>query len=192
MGDAFSCTVTVSGGRAPYTWSVTGLPAGLTARPSGSALTISGVPTGGGNFVPTITVTDSSSPAITTTPEMPLYVAYQPMGVTVNAPSTAYLGEPYSGTVTVVGGESPYKWSTASGMQGLTLTAHGSTLTISGSPAGPGSLMSGTVTDSESPSQTWNWSYELTIYPPPSPTSAAARAGLAVYQSVAGKPEDGQ
>ena len=183
VGDAFSRIVTVSGGRAPYTWSVTGLPPGVSASPSGSELKISGVTTTSGDFIPTITVTDSSSPALKATPEMPFYVAVDPMTVTVNAPADAYFGEAYSGTVTAAGGAVPYKWSTASAVQGLTLTPDGSTLRISGSPEEYGSAeLKGTVSDSESVPFTLTWVLVLTVKPPPpaplpsAPSSASAAA----------------
>ena len=133
-GDTFTCTVTVSGGKAPYHWSAAGLPPGLVARPSGSALVISGVPTASGDFLVTVTVTDSSSPAITENPEIPIWVATPPMTVTVNAPSTAFYGQPYSGTVTATGGDGTYTWRTTSVETGLILTPNGATLTISGAP----------------------------------------------------------
>ncbi|WP_436494387.1 proprotein convertase P-domain-containing protein [Actinokineospora sp. HUAS TT18] len=50
-----------SGGTSPYTWSATGLPAGLSI--SASSGTISGTPTATGTSNVTVTATDSSSPA---------------------------------------------------------------------------------------------------------------------------------
>ena len=60
---AYSGTVTVSGGTSPYAWSVTGLPAGLTASGDGATLTISGDPQAAGTFTPQISVYDSSRSA---------------------------------------------------------------------------------------------------------------------------------
>lgn len=170
-GDAFTCSISVSGGKAPYRWSPTGLPPGLVASPRGNALEISGVPTASGSFVVTASVTDSSSPAISENPEIPIYVGTRPMIVTVNAPSTAVFGQPYSGTVTVTGGDdSRYTWRTASVLPGLVLTPHGATLTISGAPNlyGSGPLVRGTVTDGESPAQTLTWVVDISIEAPPS------------------------
>ena len=62
-GVDYSGTVTVSGGTSPYTWSVTGLPAGLTASGDGATLTISGDPQAAGTFTPTVSVYDSSTTA---------------------------------------------------------------------------------------------------------------------------------
>jgi len=52
-----SFTMTASGGTAPYTWSATGLPAGLVMSSGG---TISGTPTVSGTFNYTVTITDST------------------------------------------------------------------------------------------------------------------------------------
>jgi len=54
---AYSDTVAASGGVTPLSWSAGGLPAGLSIGAASG--TISGTPTAGGNFTPTITVTDS-------------------------------------------------------------------------------------------------------------------------------------
>ena len=67
-------TVTVSGGTSPYTWSVTGLPAGLTASGDGATLTISGDPQAAGTFTPQVSVYDSSTPQLTGTTSFTLTV----------------------------------------------------------------------------------------------------------------------
>jgi Zn-dependent metalloprotease len=54
-----SFTVTASGGTTPYTWSATGLPAGITIGSSSG--TVSGTPTTAGTYNVTVTATDSAS-----------------------------------------------------------------------------------------------------------------------------------
>ncbi|WP_228769644.1 proprotein convertase P-domain-containing protein [Actinokineospora alba] len=61
VGTAVNKTNSVSGGTSPYTWSATGLPAGLSI--ASSTGTITGTPTAAGTSNVTITATDSSSPA---------------------------------------------------------------------------------------------------------------------------------
>jgi subtilisin-like proprotein convertase family protein/secreted trypsin-like serine protease len=63
VGTAVNRTNSASGGTAPYTWSATGLPAGLSI--SASTGTITGTPTTAGSSNVTVTATDSSSPALT-------------------------------------------------------------------------------------------------------------------------------
>lgn len=52
-------TITASGGTAPYTWSATGLPAGVTINTTTGE--VSGTPTAAGTFSVTVTATDSAS-----------------------------------------------------------------------------------------------------------------------------------
>jgi hypothetical protein len=57
VGKSISLTYTASGGTAPYTWSATGLPPGLTMSSTG---VLSGTPTIAGNWNITFNVTDST------------------------------------------------------------------------------------------------------------------------------------
>ncbi|WP_436491846.1 S8 family serine peptidase [Actinokineospora sp. HUAS TT18] len=61
VGTALTVTNSASGGTAPYSWSATGLPAGLSINATNG--TISGTPTTAGTSNVTVTATDSSSPA---------------------------------------------------------------------------------------------------------------------------------
>jgi predicted extracellular nuclease len=58
IGDTVNFTPTAGGGQAPYTWSATGLPAGLGINPSTGAIT--GSPTTVNVYNPQVTVTDST------------------------------------------------------------------------------------------------------------------------------------
>lgn len=58
VNQPYSFQLGASGGTAPYTWSATGLPTGLTCSSSGL---ISGTPTTAGSYTATITVKDSGT-----------------------------------------------------------------------------------------------------------------------------------
>ena len=58
LNAAYTATLAAVGGLPPYTWSATGLPAGLTINVSTGVIT--GVPTAAGSFGMAITVTDSA------------------------------------------------------------------------------------------------------------------------------------
>ncbi|MEU0885314.1 S8 family serine peptidase [Lentzea sp. NPDC005914] len=64
VGTPVSLQLAATGGTPPYTWSVSGLPAGLSANASGA---ISGTPTTAGTSTVTATVTDSAGKTGTTT-----------------------------------------------------------------------------------------------------------------------------
>ena len=134
------------------------------------------MPTAAGSFIVTLTVTGSSSPAISENPEIPIYVGTPPMTVTVNAPSTAVFGQPYSGTVTVTGGDGTYTWRTTSVLPGLVLTPNGATLTIRGAPARTARGRS--CRGPSATAQTLTWVVDITIKAPPQSSSVAARPPL--------------
>ena len=56
VGSALNATLSASGGNAPYTWTVFGLPPGVES----DGAKLEGTPTAAGTFVVTVLVTDSS------------------------------------------------------------------------------------------------------------------------------------
>ncbi len=85
-------TMTGSGGTAPYVWSATGLPTGMSiAGPTGI---ISGTPTVAGNFSVAVTVTDASLSTATST--LALSVTKTPIPPGCPANPTGWRGEYYS------------------------------------------------------------------------------------------------
>jgi prepilin-type N-terminal cleavage/methylation domain-containing protein len=149
-GTAYSQTLSVSGGTAPYTWSLNAgsLPAGLTLSSGG---VISGTPSTAATSNFTIRVVDSASPTHNG--------LNQALSITINAPlaiSTTSLpggtvGSAYSQTLSASGGATPYSWSLSAGSlpPGLSLSSGGS---ITGSAVTGGtSNFTVMVTDSASP-----------------------------------------
>src|SRR6185437_13629838 len=107
--------------------------------------------------------------------------------VTSTAPATATVGAAYSGTVTVTGGKGTYTWGTVSGLPaGLTASASGATLTISGTPTKAGSFtIPLSVHDSGTPQGSGTASLALTI----SGTPAAVTEGAATATVTASDTE---
>ncbi|MDQ3262300.1 MAG: putative Ig domain-containing protein [Myxococcota bacterium] len=136
-------TLTATGGKAPYSWSVppATLPPGLALSAAGG---LTGTPTSAGSYPFTVTVTDANGQ--TGTAELVLEI-HQKLEITTAALPDGYLTLSYGFTVAAVGGPAGgYTWSASGLPASLTLDA-GSGL-ISGIPAAAGSsLVLLTVTD---------------------------------------------
>ena len=162
-------TLTGSGGAGgPYTFSATGLPAGLTMSSSG---TISGTPTVSGTFAYTVTVTDKDGNSGSFN-----------CSVVVNPPVsgncvaiTAEQGKAITPvTLTGSGGAGgPYTFSATGLPAGLTMSSSG---TISGTPTVTGTFTyTVTVTDKDGNSGTINCS--VTVSPPPAQLCSYTQGG---------------
>jgi len=132
---AFSAAVGASGGTMPYTFSVASgtLPAGLTLNPSTG--TITGTPTAAGTF--TIQVTDVKG--VVSTGSCPFTII---SGPTISCPSVSSgeVSVPFSATVGVSGGTSPYTFSVATGTLPAGLALSPSSGAITGTPTAVGSF----------------------------------------------------
>lgn len=165
-GQAYSQTLTVTGGTAPYTFSVTtgSLPTWLTL--DGSTGALSGTPTSTGTFGFTVTVKDGQQ-----------FTASQAYSVTVTASTVVVdpvapnaggtVGSAYSQTFTFAGGTAPYTGYSATGLpSGLSITATtADSMTVSGTPSTAGSFsIAVSATDSTAGSPTTAIkTYSLTV-----------------------------
>jgi hypothetical protein len=170
--------VGTGGAGGPYTFSATGLPAGLTMSASG---TISGTPSVNGTFPYTVTVTDKAGnvgPANTCS-----VTVAPPSPPTANCASiSAVLGVAISPiTVTGSGGAGgPYTFSATGLPAGLTMSTGG---TISGTPTVSGTFpYTVTVTDSAGNKGTVDCS--VTILPTPPPPGTCFFVSYAANLSV--------
>ena len=161
-GTGYSANMAAIGGLTPYTWSVTGLPAGLTMNAAGA---ISGSPTSAGTSNPLFTVTDSTTPAHNTVSANIAITIGAPLSITNTTSLASGIAlQPYSAQLSASGGTPSYTWSVTGLPAGLTMNAAGA---ITGSPTSAGtSNPAFTVTDSTSPThQTATVNLSITINP---------------------------
>src|SRR5215472_5616786 len=161
---AYSASLAASGGKAPYSWSLSSgsLPAGLTLGSSGQ---ISGTPTTAGTSSFTVKVNDSSSPAQSATANLNITVttSVTPIQITTSSLAAGQTSTAYSALLAASGGQTPYSWSLSSGSlpAGLTLGSSGQ---ISGTPTTAGtSSFTVKVTDSSSTAQSATANLSITI-----------------------------
>jgi hypothetical protein len=162
VGVGYSVQVSAGGGITPYTFSATGLPAGLSMSASG---VISGSPTTAGTKTAQVTVTDSTSPTHLTA-SANLSITINPALAITNASPLAngVIGSAYSAQLGAAGGVAPYMFNAAGLPAGLSMSTGGF---ISGTTTAAGSsTVLVTVTDSTSPT----------------PLSATASLSLTVVQ----------
>jgi hypothetical protein len=174
-GTAYSHTIAVSGGTAPYTFSLNGvltLPANLTLSASG---TVSGVLSCGaanGTNRQAITITDSSTPPIVadflSNNRLQINVTMQPSGACqtlVISPTTLpspTVGASYSETLTVSNGIGPYTYTVSAGVLPGGLTLNAATGTISGTPT-TGGAYNFTITATDAADSTGTQAFSGTV-----------------------------
>ena len=138
-GSTYNQSFVASGGKAPYTWSITSgsLPTGLTL--TASTGTVSGAPatSGWSNF--TVQVKDANNNVATTA--FSLYIN-QPLSIVTTSLPGGYVGIPYNQTLTCSGGTPPCNWSIIGGSLPAELTLNPTSGVISGTPtlSGTGSF----------------------------------------------------
>ncbi len=109
-GVAYSFQPLTSGGTLPFTWTISGLPRGITGNTSSGL--ISGTTTFSGTYSVTISVTDSSSTPQTASTTLTLVITTLPLSIATPATlPDAPIGVLYSVQIMAAGGQVPYNWS---------------------------------------------------------------------------------
>lgn len=152
VGTTYTQQFNASGGTAPYSWR-----SSVGAISTSGFLTISsGTLAAAGTLAVTVTATSANSLTGTITPILNISGGDGTGGGGVLSISPTSLpggtvGVAYSQTVTVSGGVAPYNWDVASAttVDGISISASGATLTVTGTPTVDGSVtIPYTITDS--------------------------------------------
>jgi formylglycine-generating enzyme required for sulfatase activity len=168
VATTYNATLTVSGGKSPYSFATQNgsapLPGGMTLNASTGRL--SGIPTTAGNFSFTITAKDSASPVNTI--ERTFTLAIESYGMSVSGP-TAIAGTRYQSITprqfSAIGGKAPYTWSATS--LPLSLQLNSTTGILSGNVTTAGGNYTATikVVDDNKQSVTQNCTIFITDLP---------------------------
>ena len=155
-------TVSASGGTAPYAWSATGLPSGLSINPSSGEVT--GTPTTAGPATVTVTATDANAHSGSATFTITVTAAPTPPSVTnpgnKSFPAGAAIA-PF--TVTAIGGTEPYTWSADGMPTGLSINPTSGA--VSGTPTAQGAA-SVTVTATDAGALQGSTTFTITVTAP--------------------------
>jgi len=183
-GSAYSQTLSATGGKTPYTWSVSSgtLPAGLSLAASTGV--ISGTPTTAGTSTFTLRVQDAAATTATKTLSLTIYA---PLAVSTATLASGTTGTAYSQTLTATGGKTPYTWSISSGTLPAGLSLNSATGEITGSPTTAGTS-SFTVQVQDANTNTATKSLSVAIYTPLSVSTATlayGTTGTAYSQTLA-------
>lgn len=140
VGVAYTQTFTASGGTAPYTLAVSGLPAGLSQTGTTStSVTVSGTPTEAGSFNLSVTGSDSSTGPVAISQPFTLAVSAPTLTMTPPAGTlTATYATAYSQQYTASGGTAPYTYIVSAGALPAGLSLDGPSGLLSGTPTATG------------------------------------------------------
>jgi len=138
LNAAYSQTLTATGGRVPYAWSISqgALPTGL--KLASATGVISGKVTEPGKYDFTVQVTDSDGSIATKTLSIATATAATPLSITTINMQSVNNGSTYSQPLSAAGGNLPYSWSIVSGMLPPGLNLDSATGNISGTAGGGG------------------------------------------------------
>jgi hypothetical protein len=142
----YSDTLTATGGRGTYTWSIISgvLPLNLTLNPATGV--ISGTPTQAGTFPITVQVADSGSVPEAISKQFSIIISTAMVIANTSAPDTTRYAPSYSLTLEAPGGTEPKTWTSTTLPAGLRLNAQTGVVSGSATEVGKATVIF-TVTD---------------------------------------------
>jgi type II secretory pathway pseudopilin PulG len=152
-----STTVSATGGTGSYTWSATGLPAGMTISPSTGA--ISGTPSATCNCTVVVTVRDGASPPATATKSYALTINAPP-AITTTATSFKK-NKNLDVTLAATGGTPQLTWSMSGAPAWVTLNS--ATGRLTGDAPNAAATYTFTVTVTDAVGATHSVTYTITV-----------------------------
>ena len=189
-GQQYTATVAATGGSAPYTYTLFSgnLPTGLLLSTGGI---LSGIPTQTGTFNFVIRVVDNNNAAAQAS--FTLQVSSSILQILTTTLPAARLGQPYSQSINVSGGQAPLNFTLTGGIlpAGLTLSSSG---ILSGTPTNAGTYQFGIrVTDATQFSVTANYTFTVSGNPPTLstatlPVAFANQAFTTTFTATGGTP----
>lgn len=153
LNAAYSQALTVSGGGAPYVWSLASgtLPVGVTLNATSG--TIAGTPTATGTSTFTVRVTDDIGGQATQALTLTIAAAPVTLTITTLELPKASVGLAYSQSLNATGGAAPLTWSLVAGSLPAGLSLNATTGVIAGTPTAAGmAVFAVKVTDTASAS----------------------------------------
>lgn len=154
VGRPYTATLAGAGGTSPYSYTATGLPAGLVLATDG---TITGTPTAAGTSTVVVTVTDAIFATATRTYTLTVRAA---LAVATTSLPNGTAGSAYtSTTVTASGGLAPYAFSAVGLPSGMTISSAG---VIGGTPTAAGTYtIAVTATDAAAATATRSFTISI-------------------------------
>ena len=176
-GKPYSSALMVTGGTAPYRFTITGgaLPPGLALNPSSGSIT--GTPTTAGAFSYAARVTDAKAASATTSCSIKVTSSAPALMLSCASPA-GELGSAYSSALAVSGGVSPYVFSISAGSLPSGLVLSSATGAVTGTPTASGTFSyTGKVVDAAGSSATTSCSIAVSAPLKLSCASSAAQVG---------------
>jgi hypothetical protein len=162
---SYSHTLNVEGGIAPYSYDVTGLPAGLSFNASTGR--IFGTPLNPNpDVLLEIEVTDSGDPQQTATVFSTLVIQAAAVEITTETLPGGVVGDPYSAALDADEGVPPYTWSVVDGILPAGLRLNTALGVIDGTPTEAGSsTFTIEVVDSDDPASSTTAQLTIEVLP---------------------------